>query len=105
EHAEAPRVREVVIRSPGGEIEQLVEQLARNRLGAVDLVRAARADGGLDVESERLGLADLEGHRATRRAARGPAAAAARAGPRGTSYVPTDRPRCGRSRARRPRPP
>ena len=44
EHAEAPRVGEVVVRRPAGQLEQLLELLARHRLGAVGLVRAARAD-------------------------------------------------------------
>ena len=49
EHAEAPRVGQVVVRRPARELEQLVERLARNRLGSVDLVRPARADRLLDV--------------------------------------------------------
>ena len=42
EHAEAPRVREVVVRRPAGELEQLVERRAVDRLGLVGLVGAAR---------------------------------------------------------------
>ena len=34
EHAEAPRVGEVVVRRPAGQLEQLLERLARHRLGA-----------------------------------------------------------------------
>ena len=36
--AEPPRVRQVVVRRPARELEQLVERLARHGLGAVDLV-------------------------------------------------------------------
>ena len=49
EHAEAPRVGQVVVRRPAGELEQLLERLAVDRLGRVGLVRAARADRRVDV--------------------------------------------------------
>jgi hypothetical protein len=44
EHPEAPRVREVVVRRPAGELEQLVERLPVHGTGLVGLLRAARAD-------------------------------------------------------------
>jgi hypothetical protein len=48
EHPEAPRVGEIVVRRPAGQLEQLVQGLARNRLGSVDLVSPPRADRLLD---------------------------------------------------------
>jgi hypothetical protein len=44
ENAKAPRVRPVVVRSPTRELEQLVERVQRNGLGAERLVRPARTD-------------------------------------------------------------
>jgi hypothetical protein len=52
--AKPPRVGEVVVGRPAGEVEQLIEGLALDRLRAIRLVGAARADRGLDVHlSER----------------------------------------------------
>ncbi len=48
-HVEAPRVREVVVGRPAGQLEQLVERLAVHRLRPVGLVRAAGADCLLQV--------------------------------------------------------
>ena len=48
EHAEAPGVREVVVRGPAGELEQLLERRAIDRLGVVGLVGAAPADQLVD---------------------------------------------------------
>lgn len=44
ENAKAPRVRPVVVGSPTRELEQLVERVRRNGLGAERLVRPARTD-------------------------------------------------------------
>src|SRR6476619_3507965 len=44
EDAKAPRVRPVVVRSPTRELEQLVERVRRDGLGAERLVRPARTD-------------------------------------------------------------
>src|SRR4029078_6833780 len=44
ENAKAPRVRPVVVGSPTGELEQLVERVRRNGLGSERLVRPARTD-------------------------------------------------------------
>jgi len=44
ENAKAPRVRPVVVRSPTRELEQLVERVRRDGLGAERLVRPARTD-------------------------------------------------------------
>ena len=49
EHAEAPRVREVVVRGPAGELEQLLEGLAVERRAAVRLVGPAGADRFVDL--------------------------------------------------------
>ena len=44
EHAEAPRVGEVVVGRPAGQLEELLERRAVDRLGVVGLVGAAAAD-------------------------------------------------------------
>src|SRR5439155_581545 len=44
----APRLREVVVRRPARELEQLLDDLARDGLGRVGLVRPAGADRALD---------------------------------------------------------
>ena len=44
ENTKAPRVRPVVVRSPTRELEQLVERVRRDGLGAERLVRPARTD-------------------------------------------------------------
>ena len=49
QYSEPPRLRQVVIRRPAREVEQLFDRLAVERLAAIVLVRAARANGGLDV--------------------------------------------------------
>ena len=53
DHAEAPRVREVVVRRPAGQLEQLLERLAVHRLGLEGLDRAPRADRLLDFHCRR----------------------------------------------------
>ena len=52
EHAEAPRARQVVVGRPARELEQLVERRAVDRLGAVDLVRAAGPDRLVELHGE-----------------------------------------------------
>ena len=49
EDAEAPGIGQVVVGRPAGELEQLVERLAVDRLGPVGLVGAPGADRLLDV--------------------------------------------------------
>src|SRR3954470_11289675 len=44
EHAEPPGVRQVVVRRPARELEQLLEGRAVHRLRAIGLVRAPAAD-------------------------------------------------------------
>jgi len=46
---EPPRVRQVVVRRPPGEVEQLVERPGVDGLGAVRLVRPAAANRGVDI--------------------------------------------------------
>ena len=48
DHAEAPGVGQVVVRRPAGQVEDLLEHGAIDRLGPVGLVRPARADRLLD---------------------------------------------------------
>ena len=49
EHPEAPRVGEVMVGRPASELEQLVEQLARDRIGCERLMRAPAADCVLNL--------------------------------------------------------
>src|SRR5437764_11661693 len=49
EHAKAPRLRDVVVRGPAGQLEQLRHELARDRLLTEAFVRAARADPVLEL--------------------------------------------------------
>src|SRR4051812_11877817 len=58
DHAEAPRVREVVVRRPAGELEQLVERRTVDGLARVRLVRAAGADRVFDFHGDDLTLAE-----------------------------------------------
>jgi hypothetical protein len=51
EDAEAPRRGEVVIGRPAGQLEQIVDLLAGNRLRLEGLVGATGADRGLDVDA------------------------------------------------------
>ena len=93
EHAEAPRLREVVVRREPGEVEQLQQRLARNRLRPELLVRPPRADELREVHALRRA-----GRRRRRRRRR------ARAGSRTGSPCRPWRPRPGAPR-RRARPP
>ena len=52
EHAEPPRVREVVVRRPAGEVEELVEDGRVDGLGPVGLVRPASPDGLLQFHHD-----------------------------------------------------
>ena len=50
-NAKAPGVRPVVVRRPARELEQLVDRLARNRVGSERLVRPPCADGLLEIHA------------------------------------------------------
>ena len=52
ENAKAPRVREMVIRDPTRQLEQLVQHRPRHRLGPEGLVGAPGADRALDVHRD-----------------------------------------------------
>ncbi len=51
EHAEAPRLRQVVVGGPPCELEQLLDRPPLHRLPLVGLVRPARPDCGLDLHA------------------------------------------------------